>query len=53
VDVHPQPATALCDGDQALTGDDIRELGDMAATLPQLLGRRLTPAPQREPAVAG
>ena len=27
VDVHPQPAAAMCDGDQALTGDDIRELG--------------------------
>jgi 3-deoxy-7-phosphoheptulonate synthase len=45
VDVHPQPAAAMCDGDQALTGDDIRELGELAATLPQLLGRRLTPGP--------
>jgi 3-deoxy-7-phosphoheptulonate synthase len=45
VDVHPQPAAAMCDGDQALTGDDIRELGELAATLPQLLGRRLTPSP--------
>jgi 3-deoxy-7-phosphoheptulonate synthase len=46
VDVHPQPAAALCDGDQALTPEDIAELGDMAATLPRLLGRELTPAPQ-------
>jgi 3-deoxy-7-phosphoheptulonate synthase len=45
VDVHPQPAAAMCDGDQALTGDDIRELGELAATLPPLLGRRLTPSP--------
>jgi 3-deoxy-7-phosphoheptulonate synthase len=45
VDVHPQPAAAMCDGDQALTGDDIRELGQLAATLPHLLGRRLTPGP--------
>jgi 3-deoxy-7-phosphoheptulonate synthase len=45
VDVHPQPAAAMCDGDQALTGDDIRELGELAATLPQLLGRKLTPGP--------
>ncbi len=45
VDVHPQPAAAMCDGDQALTGDDIRELGELAATLPQLLGRQLTPGP--------
>jgi 3-deoxy-7-phosphoheptulonate synthase len=44
VDVHPQPAAAMCDGDQALTGDDIRELAEAAATLPQLLGKRLTPA---------
>ena len=45
VDVHPQPAAAMCDGDQALTGDDIRELGELAATLPQLLGRQLTRGP--------
>jgi 3-deoxy-7-phosphoheptulonate synthase len=44
VDVHPQPAAAMCDGDQALTGDDIRELAEAAATLPQLLGKTLTPA---------
>jgi len=46
IDVHPHPAAAMCDGDQALTGDDIRELAEMAQTLPQLLGRALTPAPQ-------
>ena len=46
IDVHPHPAAAMCDGDQALTGDDIRELAEMAQTLPQLLGRTLTPAPQ-------
>jgi 3-deoxy-7-phosphoheptulonate synthase len=51
VDVHPQPAVAMCDGDQALTGEDIRELGSMVGALPPLLGRRLTPAP--EPVVAG
>ncbi len=45
VDVHPQPAAAMCDGDQALTGDDIRELGQLAATLPQMLGRQLTRGP--------
>src|SRR5579864_6070534 len=44
VDVHPDPARALCDGDQALTGSDIRDLGAMVHTLPQLLGRTLTPA---------
>lgn len=44
VDVHPQPASAMCDGDQALTGDDMRELAVAAATLPQLLGKTLAPA---------
>jgi 3-deoxy-7-phosphoheptulonate synthase len=46
VDVHPHPAAAMCDGDQALTGEDIRDLGAMVHTLPQLLGRTLTPAQQ-------
>jgi 3-deoxy-7-phosphoheptulonate synthase len=44
VDMHPQPATALCDGDQALTGEDITELASIAQTLPPLLGRHLVPA---------
>jgi 3-deoxy-7-phosphoheptulonate synthase len=47
IDVHPHPAAALCDGDQALTGEDIAELAEMARTLPTLLGRSLTPAPER------
>jgi 3-deoxy-7-phosphoheptulonate synthase len=46
VDVHPDPAKALCDGDQALAEDDITELAATAATIPRLLGRELTPAPQ-------
>jgi 3-deoxy-7-phosphoheptulonate synthase len=44
VDMHPQPATALCDGDQALTGEDITELATIVQTLPPLLGRHLAPA---------
>jgi 3-deoxy-7-phosphoheptulonate synthase len=51
VDVHPEPAMAMCDGDQALVDDDIRELGSAAAALTKLMGRTLTPALQ--PAVAG
>jgi 3-deoxy-7-phosphoheptulonate synthase len=43
VDVHPEPAEAMCDGDQALTGDDIRELAAVSATMPALVGKRLTP----------
>jgi 3-deoxy-7-phosphoheptulonate synthase len=50
IDVHPHPAAALCDGDQALTGEDITELAAMARSLPQLMGRELTPAPQPSPA---
>jgi 3-deoxy-7-phosphoheptulonate synthase len=46
IDVHPAPAAAMCDGDQALTGDDIRELGQMVSSMPQLVGRTLTPAPE-------
>jgi 3-deoxy-7-phosphoheptulonate synthase len=40
----------MCDGDQALTGDDISELATLVRTLPPLLGRELTPGPV--PAVA-
>ena len=47
VDVHPEPGKALCDGDQALAGDDIDGLAEIAATLPPLLGRTLAPAPSR------
>jgi 3-deoxy-7-phosphoheptulonate synthase len=50
VDVHPEPAKALCDGDQALAGEDIDDLAEIAATLPAMLGRALAAAP--EPAVA-
>jgi 3-deoxy-7-phosphoheptulonate synthase len=53
VDVHPEPAMAMCDGDQALTGDDIRELAEAAATLPGLLGKTLTPARPVQPAPVG
>ncbi|GAA4890345.1 3-deoxy-7-phosphoheptulonate synthase [Streptomonospora salina] len=47
VDVHPTPETALCDGPQALVGDDIRQLADAAATLSPMVGRTLTAAPAR------
>ena len=45
IDVHPDPAKALCDGDQALTGGDIAELADLSQTLPTLLGRALAEVP--------
>src|SRR6266699_3593327 len=41
VDVHPEPAKALCDGDQALADDDINELANVMRTMPALLGREL------------
>jgi 3-deoxy-7-phosphoheptulonate synthase len=44
VDVHPEPTKAMCDGDQALADDDIRELGDVMRSLPAMLGRTLTVA---------
>ena len=46
VDVHPEPAAALCDGDQALVDSDIRELAAVMSTMPQLMGRTLSQAPQ-------
>jgi 3-deoxy-7-phosphoheptulonate synthase len=40
VDVHPEPENALCDGPQALEGDDLRALAEAVRVLPPLLGRR-------------
>jgi len=39
VDVHPDPETALCDGPQALLGDELDQLAEAVRTLPPLLGR--------------
>src|ERR1700678_4143335 len=52
VDVHPEPAKALCDGDQALTRDDITELAEIMQTLPTLLGRTLATVPEPAPTAA-
>jgi 3-deoxy-7-phosphoheptulonate synthase len=51
VDVHPEPAMAMCDGDQALVDADMRELGVAVSALTRLMERTLAPAPQ--PAVVG
>lgn len=40
VDVHPDPESALCDGPQALLGDELRQLATAVRLLPALLGRR-------------
>ncbi len=39
VDVHPDPERALCDGPQALLGNDLRELAQACRRLPELVGR--------------
>jgi 3-deoxy-7-phosphoheptulonate synthase len=48
VDIHPDPKLALCDADQALTEADIREFSSVVTHLPPLIGRSLTPAPDRQ-----
>ena len=39
VDVHPNPEEALCDGPQALLGNDLRSLAQAVRQLPPVLGR--------------
>jgi len=39
VDVHARPEAALCDGAQALRGDELAALAETSRTLPALLGR--------------
>jgi 3-deoxy-7-phosphoheptulonate synthase len=41
VDVHPDPTAALCDGPQALYGEELAALGAACRDLPPLLGRSL------------
>jgi 3-deoxy-7-phosphoheptulonate synthase len=39
VDVHPRPEDALCGGEQALAGADLRSLASAVRQLPRLVGR--------------
>jgi 3-deoxy-7-phosphoheptulonate synthase len=39
VDVHGDPTAALCDGPQALYGEDLDALAKACRELPPLLGR--------------
>lgn len=39
VDVHPDPESALCDGPQALLGNELRELASVVRRLPSAVGR--------------
>jgi 3-deoxy-7-phosphoheptulonate synthase len=41
VDVHPDPQAALCDGPQALYGEDLAELAAACRDLPPVVGRQL------------
>jgi 3-deoxy-7-phosphoheptulonate synthase len=51
VDVHPQPDMALCDGPQALVGEDLDELARTITDLSNVMGREL--ARHKELALAG
>jgi 3-deoxy-7-phosphoheptulonate synthase len=44
VDVHPDPQAALCDGPQALYGEDLAQLAAACRDLPPAVGRRLVGA---------
>ena len=46
VDVHPHPETALCDGPQALVGEDLTELEEAVRALAPVMGRAVAGAPQ-------
>ncbi len=39
VDVHPDPENALCDGPQALLGNDLRALAQAVRQIPPVVGR--------------
>ena len=41
VDVHPTPETALCDGAQALVGDEMAELGRTVRRTAEFMGRQV------------
>src|SRR3954469_24180370 len=41
VDVHPDPTAALCDGPQALYGEELDQLAAACRDLPPIVGRRL------------
>ncbi|MDQ4085591.1 MAG: 3-deoxy-7-phosphoheptulonate synthase [Actinomycetota bacterium] len=47
VDVHPRPEDALCDGEQALAGAELRSLASAVRQLPRLVGRTAVVPPHR------
>lgn len=44
VEVHPNPAEALCDGDQSLEIDQFQELMDEMRPIAEAMGKRIAPA---------
>ena len=40
IDIHPDPRTALCDGPQALTRDDIAELSQELMAIAEAVGKK-------------
>ncbi|MGW6275452.1 3-deoxy-7-phosphoheptulonate synthase [Streptomyces sp. NPDC055060] len=53
IDVHPDPETALCDGNQALTRAETGELADIVHVMSPLMGRTLTRPAARDRAGSG
>jgi 3-deoxy-7-phosphoheptulonate synthase len=48
IDVHPNPRAALCDGPQALTADDLADLGPQVYAIAEAIGKK--PAPHAKAA---
>jgi 3-deoxy-D-arabino-heptulosonate 7-phosphate (DAHP) synthase len=42
IDVHPDPYSSLCDGQQALVAEDLAELAEAAERLALATGRAVT-----------
>jgi 3-deoxy-7-phosphoheptulonate synthase len=54
IDVHPDPKMALCDGDQALSQSDVRQIAEIVAGMSPLMGRLpAMPDAVREPVRSG
>jgi 3-deoxy-7-phosphoheptulonate synthase len=40
IDIHPEPSTALCDGPQALTREDVADLGKELLAIAEAVGKK-------------
>jgi 3-deoxy-7-phosphoheptulonate synthase len=50
VDIHPDPENALCDGPQAVLGNDLRALAQAVRQIPPVLGRNVSTSAAITPA---